>query len=538
MAEANLAVFITGSGKQLIDEFKKIGDSAKSQSETTSSAWSKIGGVVAGSALAVAGAAVAIGAASVKAASSYDDAHVRLVTAIKDTHGNFASLGPQIDAIDAKMASLGFKNADVEDSLGTLTVATHSGQKALNDLGLVANIARGRNIDFGSATALVSKVLTGHVALLGRYGLATKDANGKTISTTQAIKELSGAYGGQATAALKTLTGQHQAFSAEMNHVEIQIGQALMPALSKFTTFMSASVLPAFQNVVGWVEKEWPKIGEAVAPALETIHGYIAGFTNTVEHLWSQFGGRITSLATETWNHIKTQFEASIEVIEGVFRLFADLLTGRWGKLWGDVLTIFEGLWKGISNEVGLAWDLVKATVSLAWDGIKNAVVEGATHVLNFMANFPSNLLKIFANAGTWLFDAGVNIIKGLISGITSLAGDVLHSIESVIPHSVFGIHIPGTPGKALGGPVMPNMPYVVGEKGPELFMPKTAGTIVPHNQAVGSGRLVGRGGTTVIYNIAISGPIMGADVERTVHDAMRNITRKEGSVTGVRTSA
>ena len=36
--------------------------------------------------------------------------------------------------------------------------------------------------------------------------------------------------------------------------------------------------------------------------------------------------------------------------------------------------------------------------------------------------------------------------------------------------------------GKANGGPVMKNRPYIVGEQGPELFMPTAAGTVMPNN--------------------------------------------------------
>jgi phage-related minor tail protein len=46
-----------------------------------------------------------------------------------------------------------------------------------------------------------------------------------------------------------------------------------------------------------------------------------------------------------------------------------------------------------------------------------------------------------------------------------------------------FGINLPGIPGKAMGGPVGKGMPYMVGEKGPELFVPKQAGTIIPNSK-------------------------------------------------------
>lgn len=48
-------------------------------------------------------------------------------------------------------------------------------------------------------------------------------------------------------------------------------------------------------------------------------------------------------------------------------------------------------------------------------------------------------------------------------------------------------------PGRASGGPVSSNTPYMVGEVGPELFVPQGAGTIIPNNQL---------GGTTQTTNV------------------------------------
>ena len=39
---------------------------------------------------------------------------------------------------------------------------------------------------------------------------------------------------------------------------------------------------------------------------------------------------------------------------------------------------------------------------------------------------------------------------------------------------------------RAMGGNVNPNMPYMVGERGAEMFVPKSAGTVVPNNQLGG----------------------------------------------------
>ena len=58
----------------------------------------------------------------------------------------------------------------------------------------------------------------------------------------------------------------------------------------------------------------------------------------------------------------------------------------------------------------------------------------------------------------------------------------------------MFGDIFGGIFGKQAGGPVAADRPYIVGEAGPELFVPKAAGTILPNGQ--------GMGGVTNVTNI------------------------------------
>ena len=61
--------------------------------------------------------------------------------------------------------------------------------------------------------------------------------------------------------------------------------------------------------------------------------------------------------------------------------------------------------------------------------------------------------------------------------------------------------------GLAEGGPAQAGRPYIVGEEGPELFVPNTSGTVIPNDQITGSGGM-GVGGTVVNYNIqAVDAP-------------------------------
>lgn len=76
----------------------------------------------------------------------------------------------------------------------------------------------------------------------------------------------------------------------------------------------------------------------------------------------------------------------------------------------------------------------------------------------------------------------GAQRLQDVLSGVLKDIGKMLISFG--IRSLLGGINIGGTPlvGKAVGGPVAGGTPYVVGEKGPELFVPGASGTIIPND--------------------------------------------------------
>jgi len=66
---------------------------------------------------------------------------------------------------------------------------------------------------------------------------------------------------------------------------------------------------------------------------------------------------------------------------------------------------------------------------------------------------------------------------RAVKTGLGSLAGEGSGSGLVSIGASLIGSLL-GLPGRATGGPVSPGAAYVVGERGPELFVPTSAGRI------------------------------------------------------------
>ena len=114
------------------------------------------------------------------------------------------------------------------------------------------------------------------------------------------------------------------------------------------------------------------------------------------------------------------------------------------------------------------------------------------------------------------------NGIKGLIKGTQSL-NDVLTGVldrmaNAFLNMAIFGNFgggsvtggLLGMLGFANGGKPPVGRPSMVGEKGPELFVPNSAGTIIPNHQLGGMG-----GSTNIVVNVDASGSNIEGDEQQ-----------------------
>jgi tape measure domain-containing protein len=126
-----------------------------------------------------------------------------------------------------------------------------------------------------------------------------------------------------------------------------------------------------------------------------------------------------------------------------------------------------------LSNLIQITSALLRGDFVGAWDLLKERLVE--------VYEWFTKVLDVVRDIGAEIKEFGGGVARKAFSGLTNLL-----------------------PGRAAGGPVMSGSPYMVGEKGPEMFVPKTSGTIIPNNRLwQGSQTIINITGNTLLSDDA-----------------------------------
>lgn len=204
---------------------------------------------------------------------------------------------------------------------------------------------------------------------------------------------------------------------------------AVMPMVITIFGAVASAIGPLIQIIAGLLIP----IIQALMPVVVTVFGVIANVITTV-----------------------------MQIIMGIIQVVTGIITGNWSMVWNGVKNIFSGIWNTIvavlSGVLAIVWSVISSAFNLwfgfisgvlrnignffasTWSNVVNGVSSMIGQVGGFFSGLWGTVTGALSGAGTWLFNAGRNIIDGLISGIGSMMGAIGNAILSLIPGPIVGV--------------------------------------------------------------------------------------------------
>ena len=156
-------------------------------------------------------------------------------------------------------------------------------------------------------------------------------------------------------------------------------------------------------------------------------------------------------------------------------------------------------------NEAATTAEKIKAAFIMVGEAINQALPNLKDKLSNSgIGDFTTTLEDGMVKAGQMLEDSLASAIATGKADFSTLGDHIKQVLAKAMVQKFISGPIMSLFGLATGGPAKAGQPYIVGEKGPELFIPKNSGTVIPNDQteAMAGGVSLGGGRNEVTYNI------------------------------------
>ncbi len=222
----------------------------------------------------------------------------------------------------------------------------------------------------------------------------------------------------------------------------------------------------------------WGAIQTAAAAAWEFIKAVVSAGFEFVKLLFLNFSGpgliikhwQTIKTATQTaWNFVTNAVSSAISAVRTVLSSTLAAIQSGWNATWNAMRSASSAILNGIRSTVAAAINAVRSIVTSGVNAVRAAVTSAFTTarsvtssafssirslitsainaarsaVSSAVSSIGSTLASIrgratgaLAGAGSWLYSAGQSIIRGLVSGIRSMAGAVTSAVHGIVQNA------------------------------------------------------------------------------------------------------
>lgn len=225
------------------------------------------------------------------------------------------------------------------------------------------------------------------------------------------------------------------------------------------------------------VMSNWRGVVDAVQSSATNLFATLDSQTLLITHLKGVFDGLVTTITT-TLKPALDELWIALQPLMPYITALAEVAVG------GLVIALHTFI-----AALGVIGQLLAFTLA----GLTNLVtfiVDTAVYAFRTMQNAVEIVAAVFRGDWGGALDGVKNQISDLVDWVNNLIDAFKRAIDLATEMGGGSIDFMKKilPGRATGGPVTGGAPYMVGEKGPELFVPHSSGSIIPNNKLSGGG--------------------------------------------------
>lgn len=458
----------TSGATEAKDALQKVGNETKEVDDKSKSAGGSVGGLAGQFALGNIAANIATSAFSqvkgqltstIQVAEQQQNVQAQLNNTLKASKDASGMTMAGLDGIaESTQRTTTYSKLDTEQAENVMLTYTNIGKNVFPQTMTAAeNMATRFGIALPDAAKLLGRALNdpAHgMTALSRYLGTLSPAMQKNIKDMEAsgnaagaqallIDQLNHKMGGAAATAAQTFSGKMDQLKNKLEDVKISVGTHLINAFQK-----AATIYTHHEKLINGIVLA---LGGLVA-IIMTVIG-VMKVVKLAQEAWSA-ATSIWSGITKIASGVQMAFNAVMDanpialVILAIVAIIAIgvLLITHWKevtkmakKVWDDVVGFFTGLWHDVTHIFDVIvkavedhFKLILAVITGPIGLIVYFVTGHFQQILDFIKHIGAMIVGAVSHFGSLLYNAGKNIIMGLIHGVTDMAGKAVDAVKNV----------------------------------------------------------------------------------------------------------
>lgn len=380
---------------------------------------------------------------SAKAAIEDQESTDRLAKAMHNATGATKAQDAAVEGWISKMElAKGVTDTDLRGGLQRLVQSTHSVTQSQKLMGVALDAAAGTGKSVTVVATALAKAHDGNVGALGRLGVATKDAKGKTLSFNEVVKNMATTFKGQSTKAADSMQGRMNRLKVTWDEMKETVGYKLLPVLETLGEWFLIKGVPAVQAIVTEVAQALTPAFDRVKTAVQNLQPFLQGVGNFLQKnpkTVEAFAVALTAMgaallvvttAMKALDVVMAIFDAEAEAnpIGAIVLALAALAAGlQYAYTHSEKFrTVVDTTFKVVSAAGKDMWNVIKPILKLlvqTWLTVVGAILNGA------------------AKAFGWVPGIGGKL-KGAAAAFNSFKASVNNSINGITPSKTITIHV------------------------------------------------------------------------------------------------
>lgn len=175
------------------------------------------------------------------------------------------------------------------------------------------------------------------------------------------------------------------------------------------------------------IKAKFDEFGQGIVDKLNALGFEFEDITEVMKAVWDGFCEVLAPIFEGVFQQISNILSAALDVLTGLFDIFAGIFTGDWDMVWQGVQEVFGAVWdfvvatfeNWISTFTSLA-DTVLGWFGTDWETVWTNVKTFFSDTWNSISSFFSGILTGIKTFFTETWDSIVSFFSGILSGISS----------------------------------------------------------------------------------------------------------------------